>query len=31
MVIRAIDALATFVTGQRDCFSVGFKPPSFDD
>ncbi len=31
MVIRAIDALATFVTGQRDYFSVGFKPPSFDD
>ncbi len=26
MVVRAIDALATFVTGQRDYFSVGFKP-----
>ncbi len=31
MVIRAIDALATFVTGQRAYFSVGFKPSTFDD
>jgi len=31
MLVRAIDALATFVTGQRDYFTLGFKPPTFDD
>ncbi len=31
MVVRAIDALATFVTGQRGYFTIGFKPPTFDD
>ncbi len=31
MVVRAIDGLATFVTGQRDYFTIGFKPPTFDD
>ncbi len=30
MVVRAIDALATFVTGQRDYFTVGFKPPRLE-
>lgn len=30
MVVRAIDALATFVTGQRDYSSVGFEPPRLD-
>jgi len=31
MVVRAIDGLATFVTGQRDYFTIGFKPPTVDD